>query len=82
MKKIKLESNEEILQNLAEYNKRPHTGIRCGLSNLDEIMRLDKQRLCILTSNENQGKTTFLNFYTYQMAKTNGFKTLFLTFEN
>lgn len=82
MKKIKLESNEEILQNLAEYNKRPHTGIRCGLSNLDEIMRLDKQRLCIITSNENQGKTTFLNFYTYQMAKTNGFKTLFLTFEN
>lgn len=37
MKKIKLETNEEILNNLTEYNKRPHTGIRCGLSNLDEI---------------------------------------------
>ena len=77
-----IKTNEQILFELNEYNKKPHNGIKSGISNLDEIMRLDRQRFAIVTSNENQGKTTFLTFYSYMMAKTNGMKTLFLSFEN
>lgn len=79
---INFENDEQILQELDVYCKEDHNGIKCGIPNLDEIVRLDKKRFTIVTSNENQGKTTFLNFYCYQMAKTNHFKTLFLSFEN
>ena len=80
--KLNFETNEEILNQLNEYEKQPHFGLKCGCEELDKIMRLDKQRFCIITSNENQGKTTFLNWYTYQMAKEHAFKTLYLSFEN
>lgn len=79
---INLENDEQILQGLEIYCKEDHNGIKSGIPNLDEIVRLDKKRFTIVTSNENQGKTTFLNFYAYMMAKTNYFKTLFLSFEN
>lgn len=77
-----IRTNEEILQLVAKYETTEHNGIKSGIPNLDEIVRLDRKRFTILTSNENQGKTTFLNFYAYMMAKTNHFKTLFLSFEN
>lgn len=80
--KLNLQTNEEILNELREYEKQPHFGLNCGCEELDKIMRLDRQRFCIITSNENQGKTTFLNWYTYQMAKEHAFKTLYLSFEN
>jgi len=80
--KLNLQTNEEILNELREYEKQPHFGLKCGCEELDKIMRLDRQRFCIITSNENQGKTTFLNWYTYQMAKEHAFKTLYLSFEN
>lgn len=79
---INFENDEQILQELDVYCKEDHNGIKSGIPNLDEIVRLDKKRFTIVTSNENQGKTTFLNFYAYMMAQTNNFKTLFLSFEN
>ena len=79
---MKFERDTEILQQLQEFNKEKHFGKNSGISNLDKIVRFDKKRFCIITSNENQGKTTFINYYCYMMAKTHGFKTLFLSFEN
>lgn len=77
-----IRTNEEILQLVARYEQQDHNGIKSGIDNLDDIIRLERKRFTILTSNENQGKTTFLNFYSYMMARTHGMKTLFLTFEN
>jgi len=79
---IKIKSNTEILSALTEYQKVKHYGLKSGIENLDHVMRLDRQRFCIITSNENQGKTTFLNYYSRMMAKTHQMKTLFLSFEN
>lgn len=75
------ESNEQIFQDIAN-SKDLDQGIKSGIVNLDDIIRLNKKRFTILTSNENQGKTTFLNYYAFMMAQTHGYKTLFLSFEN
>ena len=79
---MKFERDLEILEQLHEFNKEKHFGLNSGICNLDKIVRFDRKRFCIITSNENQGKTTFINYYCYMMAKTHGFKTLFLSFEN
>jgi len=79
---MKFERDLEILQELQEFNKEKHFGINSGISNLDKIVRFDKKRFNIITSNENQGKTTFTNYYCFMMAQTHNFKTLFLSFEN
>lgn len=77
-----IRTNEEILQQMAVYTTEQHNGIVCGLPNLDNIIRLERKRFTIVTSTANMGKTTFVNFYCYQMAKTHGMKTLYLSFEN
>lgn len=76
-----VETNEQIFQEIA-CSTDADTGIKSGIPNLDDVVRLDRKRFTIITANENQGKTTFLNFYAYMMAKTNHMKTLFLSFEN
>ena len=77
-----IRTNEEILQQMAVYTTEQHNGIKCGIDNLDDILRLERKRFTIVTSTANQGKTTFINYYCYMMARTNGMKTLFLSFEN
>lgn len=77
-----IRTNEEILKQMAVYTTEQHNGIECGLSNLDNIIRLDKKRFTIVTSTANMGKTTFINYYCYKMAQTHKLKTLFLSFEN
>ncbi len=79
---MEIKTNTEILNALNEYQKEKHYGLKSGIENLDHIIRLDRQRFCIITSNENQGKSTFLNYYCYMMAKSHHMKTLFLSFEN
>lgn len=79
---MNVERDLEILEQLNEFNQTKHFGINSGICNLDKIVRFDRKRFNIVTSNENQGKTTFCNFYCYMMAKSHGFKTLFLSFEN
>ena len=79
---MQIERDTEILEQLNEFNQVKHFGINSGISNLDKIVRFDKKRFNIITSNENQGKTTFTNYYCYMMAQTHNFKTLFLSFEN
>lgn len=77
-----IRTNEEILQQMATYTAEQHNGIECGLPNLDNIIRLERKRFTIVTSTANMGKTTFVNFYCYQMAQTHKLKTLYLSFEN
>lgn len=76
-----VETNEQIFQEIASSTDADQ-GIKSGIPNLDDVVRLDRKRFTIITANENQGKTTFLNYYAYMMAHTNHMKTLFLSFEN
>lgn len=72
---------DEITEVLVQYNSTDHCGFRCGLKALDDIMRLDRSTLAICVSRPSEGKSTFLNYYTYLMAKENGWKTLYIPFE-
>lgn len=72
---------DEITEVLVQYNSTDHCGYRCGLKGLDDILRLDKGTLAICVARPSDGKTTFLNYYSYLMAKENGWKTLYIPFE-
>lgn len=72
---------EQITEAFIKYNTTDHCGYRCGLKGLDDILRLDKGTLAICVAKPSDGKTTFLNYYSYLMAKTNGWKTLYIPFE-
>lgn len=72
---------DEITEVLVKYNSTDHNGYRCGLKGLDDILRLDKSTLAICVAKPSDGKSTFLNYYSYLMAKENGWKTLYIPFE-
>lgn len=72
---------EQITEVLVEYNSTDHCGYRCGLQGLDDILRLDKGTLAICVARPSDGKSTFLNYYSYLMAQSNGWKTLYIPFE-
>ena len=72
---------DEITEVLVQYNSTDHCGYRCGLKGLDDIIRLDKGTMAICVARPSDGKTTFLNYYSYLMAKENGWKTLYIPFE-
>lgn len=72
---------EQITEVLVKYNSTDHNGYKCGMKGLDDILRLDKGSLAICVSRPSEGKSTFLNYYTYLMAKENGWKTLYIPFE-
>jgi archaellum biogenesis ATPase FlaH len=79
--KMKFYNKEEISEILDNYNSEQHTGYCCGLQAVDNIMRLDKGSLVICTARPSDGKSTFLNYYSYLMAKNNAWKTLYISFE-
>lgn len=72
---------DQIKEVLVQYEATDHCGYRCGLKGLDDILRLDKGTLAICVAKPSDGKSTFLNYYSYLMAKENGWKTLYIPFE-
>ena len=72
---------DQIKEVLVQYEATDHCGYRCGLKGLDDIMRIDKGTLAICVAKPSDGKSTFLNYYSYLMAKENGWKTLYIPFE-
>lgn len=74
----KLDTNE-FIKAAKEYNA--FDGYKCGIKSIDEIMRIDKQTLTTLVATPASGKSTFTNFYGYQMAKFNNWKTLYIAEE-
>lgn len=73
---------DSIIEKIQQADLTSNRGYRSGISNLDKIARIDKKQLTIVTGKANQGKTTFLDYYTYMLAKTAGLKTLFVSFES
>lgn len=74
-------NTEELKALYQDYQKSPKKGYECGISSLDSIIRLDKKSLVIVTAKPSDGKTTWLNYYSYLMARKHGWKTLFYEFE-
>jgi replicative DNA helicase len=57
-------------------------GYYTGISNLDDVFRLDKGRLVTATGVPNCGKSEFVDFYVSLLNKKYGLKTLFFSPEN
>lgn len=71
----------ENISNAKYIDLNAKTGYNSGISNLDNIFRIDKKQLTVVTGKANQGKTTFLDYFVFQLAKTAGLKTLFISYE-
>ena len=74
-------TKEQIINEFENYKKENHYGLKSGICGFDDIIRMNKKSLCVLTAKPNQGKSTFLNYYCYMMAKQNGWKTLYFNYE-
>lgn len=74
-------SNEQIKREFENYKNSNHCGLKCGISGLDDIIRMDTKNLCVVTAKPNQGKSTFLNYYAHQMAVRYKWKTLYFNYE-
>ena len=70
---------DKFIKAAKEYNA--FDGYKCGVKSIDEILRLDKQTLTTIVATPACGKSTFTNFYGYQMAKNNNWKTLYIATE-
>lgn len=75
MKKFEFYTKEEVEE--MKQNYQPFEGYKCGLENFDKLYRIDIQTLTTLVAVPSNGKSTFVNFYSYLMNKTHGWKTLF-----
>ena len=72
-------TNNDFIDSAKKY--KSFEGYRCGLTSFDKIMRIDKQTLTTLVSTPCSGKSTFANFYGYQMGVTHNWRTLYLATE-
>lgn len=72
-------TNNDFIDSAKKY--KSFEGYRCGLTSFDKIMRIDKQTLTTLVSTPCSGKSTFTNFYGYQMGVTHNWRTLYLATE-
>lgn len=72
---------DKNLDNAKHIDLNAKAGYNSGISNLDNIFRIDKKQLTVVTGKANQGKTTFLDYFVFQLAKTAGLKTLFISYE-
>ena len=71
----------ENISNAKHIDLNAKTGYHSGISSLDNIFRIDRKQLTVVTGKANQGKTTFLDYYTYMLAKNAEMKTLFISYE-
>lgn len=58
------------------------TGINSGISNLDELFRLDRGKLVVITGIPNMGKSEFVDALCVQYNMLYGMRTLFFSPEN
>lgn len=72
---------DKNLDNAKHIDLNAKAGYNSGISNLDNIFRIDKKQLTVVTGKANQGKTTFLDYFIFKLAKTAELKTLFISYE-
>lgn len=57
-------------------------GLRLGVSNIDDLFRLDRGMVATITGIPNMGKSEFVDFIVVQLNKLYGMKSLFFSPEN
>ena len=88
-KRINMNFNNNKIYTTSDYinayaqlkNEGLPYGLESGLKNLDELCRLDKGRLALVTGVPSAGKSTFINYLCAVYNIRYGFKTLFYSAE-
>ena len=78
---MKIFDTKELIQNAKNIDLNQKIGYISNIKSLDDIARISKQQLTIITARANSGKSTFLDYYCYKIAKHSNIKTLFISFE-
>lgn len=78
---MKIFDTKQLIENAKNIDLNQKIGYISGIQSLDEIARISKQQLTIITARANSGKSTFLDYYCYKIAKHSNIKTLFISFE-
>lgn len=76
-----INDQNELWKAYGEYKNEYHGGYISGIQGIDEIIRLTDRSLTIFVGRPGEGKTTFLNYWLYSLAKTSDLPTLYLSFE-
>jgi energy-coupling factor transporter ATP-binding protein EcfA2 len=61
--------------------QRDHSGLKCGVKEIDNIFRLDRSQLAVFTGEKGNGKSTFLTYYSTLLARKNDLKVVYFDFE-
>lgn len=78
---MKIFDTKELIQNAKNIDLNEKIGYISNIQSLDEIARISKQQLTIITARANSGKSTFIDYYCYMVAKHSNIKTLYISYE-
>lgn len=78
---MKIFDTKQLINDAKNIDLNKKIGYVSNIQSLDDIARISKQQLTIITARANSGKSTFIDFYCYMVAKHSNIKTLFISFE-
>ena len=78
---MKIFDTKELIENAKNIDLNQKIGYISNIKSLDDIARISKQQLTIITARANSGKSTFIDYYCYMVAKHSNIKTLYISFE-
>ena len=78
---MKIFDTKQLIENAKNIDLNQKIGYISNIQSLDEIARISKQQLTIITARANSGKSTFLDYYCYKIAKHSNVKTLYISYE-
>lgn len=76
-----LNDPKEVWEAYLYEKANPRVGLRSGISDLDEIFRIERGSFTVMVGKPGNGKTTFLTFWAYMLARNANVKSLFFSFE-
>lgn len=78
---MKIFDTKQLIENAKNIDLNQKIGYISNIQSLDEIARISKQQLTIITARANSGKSTFIDYYCYMVAKHSNVKTLYISYE-
>lgn len=78
---MKIFDTKQLIENAKNIDLNQKIGYISNIKSLDDIARISKQQLTIITARANSGKSTFLDYYCYKIAKHSNVKTLYISYE-
>lgn len=78
---MKIFDTKQLINDAKNIDLNEKIGYVSNIKSLDDIARISKQQLTIITARANSGKSTFIDFYCYMVAKHSNVKTLYISYE-